>query len=195
MPSKNSQKGCQRQPHLFKGGEMRSLIAVVLFLCLVQATWAQTEPYPKTFTGRGFINNGIGQKCWYKQVYKETDPYFMKKSMKHTTHQDLRVIKFDKPLCMSDNLKELSPDIAKMLNEVAINRLIARWYSGTYVKKDASFDVDNLRPPNPSALGQAKGKCMQSRTYPTKSIAIDYIRHDRAIAGVFHMQNLGGCGK
>ena len=64
---------------------------------------AKTDP--QGFQQAGFIQNGVGEKCWYIQRYEETNPYFMPESMKETTHHDLRTILFEDPRCMNDALR------------------------------------------------------------------------------------------
>ena len=54
------------------------------------------------------------------------------------------------------------------------------------------FDTEKTYPPGDY---QARGECIQSKTYPTKSIAVEYLRREKSITGVLHMLNIGGCGK
>ena len=161
-------------------------IPTFIFCCLIALT-ANAQEYPKVFLKKGFVLNGSGQKCWYTQKYEETNPHFMPEKMKRTTHHDLRTITFSDPKCMADSL-EVVPDLNKMMN----NRLISSWFLGTYVLKDADFDTEKTYPPGDY---QARGECIQSKTYPTKSIAVEYLRREKSITGVLHMLNIGGCGK
>ena len=55
-----------------------------------------------------------------------------------------------------------------------------------------------LRFTSPSMLNsvvERNASASQSKTYPTKSIAIEYLRGEKGITGVIHMPNIGGCGK
>ena len=121
------------------------------------------------------------EKCRYIQTYEQTNPHFEKADKKHMTHQELRTIRFDDPDCMGTTI----------VDKMMINNVVSRWFLGTYVLKDAAFDTRNLRRPGKY---EARGQCIQSKTYPPKAIAIEYLSEGDSITGVVYMPALGGCG-
>ena len=145
------------------------------------------DPDGSTFSRTGSVHNGVGQECTYTQTYEETNPHFMRASMQHTTRQDVRTIQFDNPECM----KNIS---VNKIPHLMINNTVSDWIIRTYVKKDAAFDTRNLHHPGED---QARGFCIQSKSYPSKGIAIEYLytSDGDSITGVIYMLALGGCGE
>ena len=105
----------------------------------------------------------------------------MTPALKHTTSHELRTIIFDNPSCMEE---------LEGVNKEIINRQIAGWYTGTFVRRDARFDTSHLRSPGRS---QSRGKCIQSREYPGKGIAVEYFTRYGSTTKVVHMMGLRGC--
>lgn len=168
--------------------------AIILLICTIQvfcSTIKAQHPDPHRFQQRGFINNGIGEKCWFSQTYYNHKAYFSVESLEGIQGQEVRVVTFDNPKCMRDDLSGFDTDVSQMLNHRMINLRISSWYLQTYVKRDAKFDVDNLRP---NGKYEARGKCIQSKTYPSKGIAVDYVTNGRSITHVYHTMALAGCG-
>ncbi len=142
---------------------------------------------PNGFPSRGFIINGIDEKCWYAQEYFGHKPHFLTEKLTDLDGQELRVITFENPNCMREELEGLGPEVSRMLNERMINTHISTWYLGTCVIKNAKFDIDTLRLPGKYEI---RGKCIQSRTYPSKGIAVDYLTRNGSITQVYHTMAL-----
>ena len=143
------------------------------------------DRYGHRFNKEGFIQNGKGKKCWYSQSYQETNLHFMPSNMRHTTHQDVRTIEFRDPGCMSDG----GNDVFRFLNKRAIRRTVAGWFLGTYIRKDARYDIDKARRPKM----EAKGECIQSKQYPTRGIVMDYLVENGSIVKAVYMPATFGC--
>ncbi|MDE0527543.1 MAG: hypothetical protein OXH85_02460 [Truepera sp.] len=137
---------------------------------------------PKGIQHGGFIRNGINERCWFTQIYEETNPHFMPPSLQHTTHHDLRTIIFDDPECMAGAYDTL--------NKMMINNAITRWLRGNYFVRDIEFDTQDILPP---AEDQARGNCLQSTNYPSKGIYIEYRMDAGNITSVFYMEALDSC--
>ena len=165
------------------------LFAMISLLCFPSITDAQ-QADPKGFNRDGFISNGIGDRCAYTQTYEETNPHFMEPAHQQTTHHDLRTIQFTDPDCMANELN--GTDIYEPINMRNINIVIAGWFTGSYILEDANYDVDTFSPPGEM---QARGRCIRSRTYPTKGIAIEYFSDGNSITGVTYMPAIMGCGR
>ena len=163
--------------------------ALAIGLTLLATAAATEERDPKGFNQTGFIQNGAGQNCTYTQTYEQTNPHFMPDNMKHTTHQDLRIIRFDTPDCMANTINDV--DIYEPINKMMIADVVARWYLGSYVLEDAAFDTRNRHHPTEY---EARGECIQSRTYPSKGIVIEYVTEGDSITSVFYMLAFSGCG-
>ena len=124
------------------------LLAITFFLsgAFVYAQTPTPDSKGNVFLPLGFIQNGIGQKCWYIQTYYETYPLFMPASMQNTTHHDLRFIVFSNPTCMSNNLGGLGRASMSM-NKSMIHKKITSWFLGNGVLKDANFETDTTYAP------------------------------------------------
>ena len=164
-------------------------LAAISLLYLPSIAAAQQSD-PKGFNQSGFIRNGIGDKCWYKQSYESTNPRFMEPALQHTTHHDVRTIQFNDPNCMANELD--GANFYGPINRRMINIIITGWFTGSYVLADANYDVENLYPPGEM---QARGQCIQSKTYPTRGIAIEYFLDSDSITRVTYMPALAGCGR
>ena len=128
------------------------------------------EPDPNGFQQRGFILNGIGEKCWFTQSYFNNKPHFWKKSFPDADDHELRILTFTNPRCMRDDLKGFDADISRMLNSHMINVRLSNFYTGTYVIKDANFDTREIKP---HGKFEDRGQCIQSKQYPSKGIAVE----------------------
>ena len=156
------------------------LLSFSVLCCIFHAATADTpDPYGSTFNQAGFIRNGVNEKCTYSQTYEETNPHFMPANMKHTTHQDVRTIRFHDTECMANTIDGLN--IYEPINKMMINNIISGWFLEAYVTRDASFDTRNLYHPGKY---QARGFCLQSKRYPSKGIAIEYLSDGDNITGV-----------
>ena len=144
---------------------LKNVIVVSVFTLLIGnltvATGHAEEPKPRVFLKRGFILNAAGAKCWYTQRYEETNPHFMPKNMKHTTHHDVRTIVFDDIDCMSYNLLgDNMTAVCEQINKTMIKKIITGWFLGTYVLKDANFDTEQTYLPGEY---QSRSECIQSK--------------------------------
>lgn len=129
------------------------------------------------FQRKGYIQNDNGDKCWYTQQVDSQSKYF------HGTLTGYAgIIKFDDANCMSDH------GIGLDTNKMMINNLISRWYSHS----DAKFKTRASELYKGSAL-QKKGQCMQSGTYATIGITVDYIVENDSIVEVRHGASVQGC--
>lgn len=81
---------------------------------------------------------------------------------------------------------------ASTFNRVMINDVMAHWFSGTYMMVDAAFDSRNLHSHD---SGEVQRQCFQSKTYPRKGIAIEYLSMNGSVNGVIYMPTLAGCGE
>jgi len=153
---------------------MRNISIVLTGLSLILVSGIVSADTSK-FQKSGFIGNGDGGKCWYKQRVVDGSTHFH-----GTMTSTIGEIVFDDTKCMSDT--GLGMDINKMM----INNIISRWYSHS----DANFDTKKLYK---TSMAQKKGQCMQSRTYPIIGITVDYIVSDNSIVKVLHGPSLQGC--
>ena len=153
-----------------------------ILVIVLTSTWASAQcHHESTFGQKGHITNALGERCAYSQSCEETNPHFMTPALKHTTSHELRTIIFDNPSCMEE---------LEGVNKEIINRQITGWYTGTFVLRDARFDTSHLRSPGRS---QSRGKCIQSREYPGKGIAVEYFTRYGSTTKVVHMMGLRGC--
>lgn len=152
-----------------------NLMAATVLTSILGASFAFANPVG--VLNKGFIQNDKGDKCWYTQVLKDNNTYF---------HDSLKgvngVITFDNNLCMSDSGLGLNA------NKMMINNIISRWYSHS----DADFQNRVPEMFNGSAL-QKRGKCIQSKKYPTIGITVDYFIKNNSITGVIHGSSVLGC--
>ena len=149
-----------------------------IFLCLI-ATFIPFYAYagPQKALKKGFVWNDAGKKCWFTQEFQDGVIHFTEK---HT--QDIGIITFDDPNCMSDS--GLGLDANKMM----VNNLIAKWYS----HDDADFQT-HPSDMYASSKMQIKGQCIQSKTYSMAAIAIEYEINSDSITRVWHGDAVGGC--
>ena len=123
----------------------------------------------------GYIINDSGDHCAYKQEIIEKNRYF------HGKRPSINgIITFDDPKCMSGK------EFGHVINKVMINNIVSKWYS----HGDANFDTKHLHK---SSAFQKKGECIQSETYSTIGIAIEYFIKNNNITGVIHGSTAGGC--
>ena len=143
-------------------------LGVLLAVCVTQTT---AGPQPK-----GYIANHSGAQCWYTQSVSPDAQYF------HKIPGKSYELKFDDPQCMKAG--GLEADINKMM----MNNAIARNYSHA----DAKFMTRTSDLMRSSAL-QVKGICIQSATYPSAGVAVDYQTAGSSIQSVRHAATLGQC--
>ena len=129
---------------------------------------------------QGLVSNAAGQDCWFTQVATDDSSvsYFYDK----LTGSDTLLV-FDDPMCM----QPLAPQLMA-LQQRMVNQAIARWYS----LPDAKFMAHPHQLTRKGQL-QAKGWCMQSETYPTKGVLIDYFGDHQSLMMVVHNYALSGC--
>ncbi|GEM_PF-1909029 len=150
--------------------------AVPAFAVASLLSWSGAVAGPERFPATGFVVNAAGQQCRYRQKVVSNALHFHGDAISTTIGE----MTFDDPRCMQ--VTDDEPDAGK----VAINRLIATWYS----HPDADFDTEHLYK---TSLYQEVGVCMQSRSYAAIGIAIDYVVEDGHIVRVFHGPTLEGC--
>ena len=128
----------------------------------------------------GFIQNGEGTKCTYFQLptEDESESYFFDSLTGADT-----VMVFDDSSCM-----DFSDELARTLNIMMINNVISNWYS----HPDAAFMTreEDLRT---ASFMQKRGYCLQSRTYSSQAILVDYLVLDGKLAMVVHNVSVGAC--
>jgi hypothetical protein len=150
-----------------------NLVAILSAVLFFATSDAGSERYSK----KGYIQNDNGDKCWYKQTTDTANTYFYE-----TLEGTVGNIIFDDPQCMSD--KGLGMDVNKMM----INNTISRWYS----LSNAKFQTRVSEMYNGSPM-QKKGKCIQSKTYFSTGITVDYIIKNKSIIQVIHGVSIQGC--
>jgi len=151
------------------------IIAILMFISLSTSGSAVAGPInpPK----KGYIKNDQGDKCWYTQVLKENNTYFHG-SLKETDG----IITFDDPTCMANSGSGLGT------NKMMINSAISRWYS----HYGANFQTRASEMHNGSLM-QKKGKCIQSKKYPSLGVTVDYFIENKSIIGLIHGNSIQGC--
>lgn len=152
---------------------MKLIFAILILVFIPQIAISG----PQKALKKGFILNDQGQKCWYTQEFRDQVVYFTKK---HT--QDIGIIRFDDKNCMAES------ELGFNINKTNINKLISRWYS----HKDANF-LTNSTELFSSSMLQLKGECMQSQTYSSQGILVDYIIEGNSVTEVVHGSSVGGC--
>ena len=130
---------------------------------------------------KGTIINDMGEPCWFKQgaTKLESESYFFN----GTTGSDTLLL-FDHRDCMKTSLGDLGMGIMQRL----INDRIADWYSN----EDADFQTKPSEL-HPTSMGQTRGWCMQSATYPLIGVLVEYFVDEGSITAVLHGMALGGC--
>lgn len=132
---------------------------------------AMADPQPK-----GFIQNDQGGQCWYTQVTTRGAIYF------HSIPGTTSTLTFDDPMCMKEGA--LGQDVNKML----INIIIARNYSHS----NANYKTRPGEMYKTSVL-QMRGQCIQSATYPSIGVLVEYHQNKSAIYMVKHSASAGRC--
>ena len=148
------------------------------------------RPDPHSFDERGSIQNALGQACSFRQAYEETNPRFMRSNMKHTTDHAVWTMRFDSVDCMTDRMVGLATGAAPIIHRHAIAQYVAGNMQGAF-SDAAEFDTNNLH--HHGAM-EACGMCIQSTTYPSNGISIEFIRHGDSITHVVYSMARQGCG-
>ncbi|MYD89701.1 MAG: hypothetical protein F4Y08_05090 [Caldilineaceae bacterium SB0662_bin_9] len=131
---------------------------------------------------RGFILSYEGQKCWYTQTATdlETTSYFFENLKGEDTFME-----FDDPACMGNSADGPLLGVSQFM----ANNVLTNWYS----KPDAAFGT-RPRELMPGSEGQVRGWCIQSETYPTQSILVDYFADsDNNLVALLHGYAMSGC--
>lgn len=144
------------------------LCAVLLGFLAVGAQAASPQP-------RGYITSATGKKCWYAQTAERTSHF-------HNIPATTWTLVFSDQRCMS------AVGLDGEVNARQINTAIARWYS--HADADFAVGLDELHRTSPL---QARGLCMQSRTYPGVGVVVEYFAHDGYLSGVKHAPSVGAC--
>lgn len=129
------------------------------------------------FLRKGYISNDQGEKCSYKQTLENEGRYFIEIATSHT-----HTLIFDDPECMADNGLGLG------INKMMINNIITRPYS----HDDAAFQT-RAEGLFAGSLFQTKGQCIQSRTYGSVGVMVDYLVENSSIIKVVHAMGIDGC--
>lgn len=150
---------------------MKGKFFAIGVLLAVFATHATAGPQPK-----GYIGNHAGAQCWYTQGVSSEAQYF------HKIPGKSYELKFDNPQCMKSSGFDMDG------NKMMISNVIARYYSHS----DAKFRTRPSEVMRTSVL-QVRGACLQSATYPSAGIAIEFQMAGSSIQGVRHAGTAGGC--
>ncbi len=144
-------------------------------LAMAVATITLTAPVCAAPQPKGFILNSTGQKCWFTQQVEQVAHF-------QTIPAPTSTLVFADPRCMS------ATGLDAEINVRMINLAISRWYS----HPDAEFAVQlgELRKSSPI---QVRGKCMQSRRYPTIGVALEYFQQNGYLVGAKHAPAAGAC--
>lgn len=135
------------------------------------------------FQREGYVRNHGGEKCLYTQRTDAKSRHFH-----GSITGEMGTITFEDSKCMSEG-----PG-GQDINIMMINNVIASLYYASRVQPDAAFQTRSSEL-LPSSLLQKKGKCMQSKTYPTIGVTLDYELKNGAIAKVRHGSAVDGCKK
>lgn len=164
----------------------RTALAFAALLCST-AVAAETPAFPGiellgadarvAHSGR-HIRNDMGEACTYTQL-EYAGARFFHRSLPGKTS----AIKFRDPQCMQES------EVGQMVNIMQINNIITRPYS----HNDADWQTRAGDLHDSSGL-QKRGQCIQSARYPGRSVAVEYIEQDGAIAYVLHAAGVQGCG-
>ena len=152
---------------------MKTLLATVFICIFTQSTTAQGLPLGQP---KGYIQNDRGGKCWYTQTTAQRTQYFQSIPNKTAT------LVFDDPLCMKQS------EIGQQANMMMINNTITRPYS----HPDAKF-MTNPDELFKTSLLQVRGQCIQSATYPSMGVLVEYHQANASIHTVKHAPSLGRC--
>ena len=129
---------------------------------------------------KGWVLNFYGEECWFGQA--ATDDNSVSYFYKSLTGSDTLLV-FDDQACMTDPMS-----IGMAFHQRTVNQAISSWYS----KPDAKFMVTPDKLYRKSQL-QVKGWCIQSTTYPSTAIAVDYFVDGESLVAVVHNYAVGGC--
>ena len=129
---------------------------------------------------KGYVQNDYGEDCWYTQSATADDSvsYFYES----LTGSDTLMI-FEDLGCMTPQTP-----IGMDYHQRMVNQAISNWYS----KPDADFQTKPGQLKEKSRL-QIRGWCIQSKTYPSKGILVDYFVDGQSLASVVHNYSVGGC--
>jgi hypothetical protein len=149
------------QSNIYSKSKVLGLINILIFTALTSIASPQDAiALPK----KGYIQNSKGEKCWYSLSVKEKQYYFFEKKLT----SNLNIVTFDNSNCMDGNSIN---DIDKKM----INYAVSKEYSHS----DANFITDIESMKAYSSSWQTKGMCIPSRTYPSVSVAVDYITNGK----------------
>jgi len=148
----------------------RLICAFIALLAAIGAP-ALAKPQPK-----GYIQNHNGAQCWYTQDPSADVQYF------HKIPSPSYQLTFVDAKCMSGT--GLAGEVNKMLTNNAITK--------AYSHSDARFMTKVGELLRTSAL-QVRGQCIQSATYPSAGVAVEYQMAGSNIVSVRHAMTVGGC--
>jgi len=148
-----------------------------LLLTLTIGIISSTSNASADFLRKGYISNEQGEKCWYKQTLENKGRYFIEIATSHT-----RTLIFDDPKCMANNGLGLG------INKMMINNIITSPYS----HNDAAFQT-HAEELFMGSLFQTKGQCIQSKTYASVGVMVDYLVENDSIIKVVHAMAIEGC--
>jgi len=152
---------------------MKILIAAVFICFFTQLSAAQGLPLGQP---KGYIQNDRGGKCWYTQTTEQRVQYFQTSPNKTAT------LVFDDPLCMKQS------EVGQQANMMMINNTITHPYS----HPDAKFQT-RVSELFKTSLFQVRGQCIQSATYPSIGVLVEYHQANASIHTVKHAPSVGRC--
>ena len=128
------------------------------------------------------MTNFAGEKCQYTQ--RATDDASVSYFFQNITGSDTLMV-FDDPTCMHDDLEGWGLGYS----QTTINNIITQWYvpgSAFLTRPEELYS---------SSILQIRGLCIQSSTYPTQAVLVEYFvdaRHN--LGAVAHQYAIQGCG-
>ena len=163
-----------------------AVVAIALLLITFAESAVGQETHPRTFRPTGWIMNGIGKECHYKQTYKRDDKHFMKSEFRDVTGQEVRIIRFDNAKCMATMLRSSDrPEDAAFNEHVNVTMIadeIVRQMTGAngYFRKNADFDTRTYYEPQ---VTHGRGMCIKSKRYSFVAIAVEFFSDGNNITG------------
>ncbi len=156
---------------------MKKCLLFLISFAMIFFSFTSTCFAERNFQPKGYIQNHMGEQCWYTQKTVHNIHFFI-----DIDGSKVGFIEFDDQKCMT------GVDFKMDINKMMINNIISRWYS----HRDANFQTRVPQLYQGSSM-QKKGYCIQSEKYPLQGIMVYYEKKNDAIIRVLHSQSIGGC--
>ena len=174
-----------------------AVVAIALLLITFAESAVGQETHPRTFRPTGWIMNGIGEECQYKQTYKRDDKHFMKPEFRDVTGQEVRIIRFDNSKCMATMLRSSDRPEDAAFNEHVNMTMDCRRDRSPDDRRERVFPKEcglrhqDLLP----ASGHARSRmCIKSKRYSFVAIAVEFFSDGNNITGAAYSP-ASECGK